>query len=114
MALKFPILCLAFALPLLGVIACAGETGEERQPDTALLESGCAQAGRADDIVRKAAIAEFQQFGKSCEPYEVTAYPQNERETVWRVCCGGTALNYIFFPTKCVARRASSLIDCRN
>src|SRR5262245_60547788 len=86
---------------------CLGETGEERQADNTVAEAtSCAQGGRADDIVRKTAMAEFQEFGKSCEPYEVSTFPQNERETVWRVCCGGAALNYIFFPGKCVARRA--------
>lgn len=103
-----------FVAFLVGLLGCAAETGEERQPDNALAESACVQAGRADDIVRKSAMAEFQEFGKNCEIYEISAYPQNERETVWRVCCGGAALNYIFFPSKCVARRASSLITCKN
>lgn len=103
-------LCVSAALWLAG---CVGEAGEQL-PDTVLTESSCAQAGRADDIVRKAAMAEFQEFGKTCESYEIATYPQNERETVWRACCGGAGLNYIFFPAKCVARRASSLIQCKS
>jgi len=89
-------------------------TEEERQPDNALTETNCGQAGRADDIVRTQAKVEFETFGKLCQPYEISTYPQNERETVWRVCCGGAALNFIFFPAKCVARRGSGLIDCKN
>jgi hypothetical protein len=108
------ILCALSLTPLIAGVSCASDNAEERQVDTAVAESGCSQAGRADDIVKKTAIAEFQQFGKSCEPYEVTTYPQNERETVWRVCCGGSGLNFIFFPAKCVAHRASSLIDCKE
>jgi len=93
---------------------CLGETEPERQADNAAATINCAQGGRADDIVRKTAMAEFTEFGKTCEPYEISTFPQNERETVWRVCCGGAALNYIFFPDKCVARRASGLIQCKN
>lgn len=104
---------LAFVGP--GVVSGGGCTAEEeRQPDNVLTESSCGQAGRADDIVRNQAQVEFQQFGKLCQPYEISTYPQNERETVWRVCCGGAALNFIFFPAKCVARRGSGLIDCKN
>lgn len=103
------------ALATFGPGVAAGCTAEEeRQPDNVLTESSCGQAGRADDIVRNQAQVEFQQFGKLCQPYEISTYPQNERETVWRVCCGGAALNFIFFPAKCVARRGSGLIDCKN
>jgi hypothetical protein len=98
----------------LGLLAGCAETESERQPDNAAAEANCAQGGRADDIVRKTAMAEFAEFGKSCQLYELATFPQNERETVWRVCCGGAALNYIFFPSKCVARRASALIQCNN
>ncbi len=59
-------------------------------------------------------MAEFAEFGKNCELYDISTFAQNERETVWRVCCGGAALNYIFLPAKCVARRASGLIQCKN
>jgi hypothetical protein len=93
---------------------CLGDTEGERQADNTTATISCAQGGRADDIVRKTAMAEFTEFGKTCEPYEISTFPQNERETVWRVCCGGAALNYIFFPDKCVARRASGLIQCKN
>lgn len=93
---------------------CLGDTEGERQADNAAATINCAQGGRADDIVRKTAMSEFTEFGKTCEPYEISTFPQNERETVWRVCCGGAALNYIFFPDKCVARRASGLIQCKN
>lgn len=109
------------AMTFLGAMSVAGLTlsgclGDEpeRQADNAAATISCAQGGRADDIVRKTAMAEFTEFGKSCEPYEISTFPQNERETVWRVCCGGAALNYIFFPDKCVARRASGLIQCKN
>lgn len=101
------------ALGTASLSACA-ETGPETQADNAAAEVNCAQGGRADDIVRKTAMQEFTEFGKTCEPYEISTFPQNERETVWRVCCGGAALNYIFFPSKCVARRASGLIQCKN
>ncbi len=111
-----PLLSAAALLSLAGVMlpGCATDTAEERQPENTLTESNCSQAGRADDIVRKTAMTEFQQFGKSCEPYEISTFPQNERETVWHVCCGGAALNFIFYPGKCVAHRASSMIECKN
>ena len=102
------------ALPLATFSSCA-EAGDEQRPDNTVTEgSSCAQGGRADDIVRKTAMAEFAEFGKNCELYDISTFAQNERETVWRVCCGGAALNYIFFPAKCVARRASGLIQCKN
>lgn len=105
--------CLFAGVSLASLVSCA-ETSEERTPDNAVAESSCGQAGRADDIVRQTAKTEFQEFGKTCELYELATFPQNERETVWRVCCGGAALNYIFFPKNCVARRASALISCKN
>lgn len=97
-----------------GLSGCLPDTAGVTPIDNAAAEVNCAQGGRADDIVRKTAMSEFTEFGKSCEPYEISTFPQNERETVWRVCCGGAALNYIFFPDKCVARRASGLIQCKN
>jgi hypothetical protein len=110
-----PLLALAIGA-VVPVAGCATDSGsrDDQTADSVISDSSCGDSGRADAVVRKEALVEFQQYGKSCQPYEMTSFPQNDRETLWHVCCGGMALNFIFFPSKCVAHRGSGPVACRN
>jgi hypothetical protein len=100
----------------LALSGCATDSSsrEDRSSELPVSENSCGESGRADTMVRKEAVIEFQKYGKSCQPYEMTNFPQNDRETLWHVCCGGMALNFIFFPAKCVAHRGSGPVACQN
>lgn len=103
---------LPFAIALLAQGGCTPETMDQL-PDGITVQASCNQANRPDAMVRKEALAEFARLGKTCEAYDLKLFAQNDRETLWKACCGAAALNYIFYPEKCVARRASGLIQCQ-
>lgn len=87
---------------------------EKRVVDDSLPPAGpCASTGRADDFVRQVASEELKKFGKVCEPAQITLYPLNERETVWRACCLSAGMTFAFYPARCVAHRTSGqLVEC--
>lgn len=106
-------LWLGLGLGLLGpVLGCHPET--DHLPDNTVAQAECGQKVRVDAQVKAQAIADFAAGAdkKRCEPYDVQIYPRNQRETLWHACCAGSAFNYIYYPEKCVVRKAAGPIAC--
>lgn len=87
-------------------------------PDADLASDGvltaeCGQRERIDAQVKQQAAADFAAAGKACEPYNMQLTTTNPQETLWRVCCSGVSFNYIYFPQKCVVRKASGPNECK-
>ena len=106
--------CGAAAL-LLGVgvgagLGCQPET--DHLPDNTVAQVECGQKLRVDAQVKAQAIADFADVKKRCEPYDLQVTPRNQRETLWHACCGGEAFNYIYYPEKCVVRKAAGPVAC--
>ena len=94
--------------------AAAGCVPEgELVADNTLPTSECGQRERIDRQVKQQASVDFASAGKPCEPYEMHLSATNPQETLWRVCCAGTAFTYIYFPQKCVVRRSAGPLDCK-
>jgi hypothetical protein len=74
----------------------------------------CGQKVRIDAQVKAQAITDLASENKRCEPYEVQISALNSRETLWSACCSGTAFKYIYYPEKCVVRRAAGPIACAD
>ena len=103
---------------LLGMLALAGVQSScnpeaELVADNGLTTSDCGQRSRIDGQVKQQAAADFASAGKPCQPYDMQLTTTNPQETLWRVCCGGTAFNYIYFPQKCVVRKAAGPFECK-
>ena len=78
-----------------------------------VLTAECGQRERIDAQVKQQAAADFASAGKPCQPYDMQLSSTNPQETLWRVCCSGVAFNYIYFPQKCVVRKASGPNACK-
>ncbi len=78
-----------------------------------VLTAECGQRERIDAQVKQQAAADFAAAGKPCQPYDMQLTTTNPQETLWRVCCSGSSFNYIYFPQKCVVRKASGPNLCK-
>lgn len=78
-----------------------------------VLTAECGQRERIDAQVKQQAAADFAAAGKPCQPYDMHLTTTNPQETLWRVCCSGFSFNYIYFPQKCVVRKASGPNECK-
>jgi hypothetical protein len=104
-------IALAFALPLVALsFSCVPE--DEHLPDNVLSQPDCGQHDRIDGQVRKQAVEEFTKLGKPCAEDQIQSFPQNDRETLWKVCCGPAAINFVYYTQKCVVRRSTGLLQC--
>lgn len=103
---------------LFGLLALAAAQGScvpeaELAGDGGQTTSDCGQRERIDGQVKQQAAADFASAGKPCQPYDMQLTTTNPQETLWRVCCGGVAFNYIYFPQKCVVRKAAGPTACK-
>jgi hypothetical protein len=103
---------------VLGVLALFAAQGSctpeaELVADSGVTTSDCGQRERIDGQVKQQAAADFASAGKPCQPYDMQLTSTNPQETLWRVCCAGVAFNYIYFPQKCVVRKASGPGECK-
>jgi len=99
-------------LLMLGAVAGCPAEGE-LVADNTLPTSECGQRERIDNQVKQQAAADFASAGKTCQPFDMQLSTTNPQETLWRVCCAGTAFSYIYFPQKCVVRRSAGPTDCK-
>ena len=67
---------------------------------------------RIDAQVKAQAILDLANEKKRCEPYDVQISALNSRETTWSACCEGMAFKYIYYPEKCVVRKAAGPLTC--
>jgi hypothetical protein len=91
-------------------LGCHPET--EHLPDNTVAQMECGQKVRIDAQVKAQAIADLANEKKRCEPYDVQISALNSRETLWSACCEGMAFKYIYYPEKCVVRRAAGPLTC--
>lgn len=99
-------------LLLLGAAAGCPPEGELVTDNTSMT-SECGQRARIDNQVKQQAVTDFTAAGKTCQPYDMQISSTNPQETLWRVCCGGVAFTYIYFPQKCVVRRSAGPLECK-
>ena len=102
--------CLGLLVTAALFVNCHPET--EHLPDNTVAQVECGQKVRVDAQVKAQAIADFADQKKRCELHEMQVYPRNPRETLWHACCGGEAFNYIYYPEKCVVRKAAGPVVC--
>lgn len=100
----------SLALPLFLTLSCVPEN--EQVADNALLQTDCGSHDRIDAQVRRQAVEDFKNLGKPCEQDQIQIFPQNERETLWKACCGPAAINFIYYLQKCVVHRSGGLVQC--
>lgn len=89
---------------------CHPET--EHLPDNTVAQMECGQKVRIDAQVKAQAITDLANEKKRCEPYDVQISALNSRETLWSACCEGMAFKYIYYPEKCVVRKAAGPTTC--
>ena len=100
----------SLSLPLLLTLSCVPEN--EQVADNALLQTDCGAHDRIDAQVRRQAVEDFRNLGKPCDQDQLQIFPQNERETLWKACCGPAAINFIYYLQKCVVHRSGGLVQC--
>lgn len=98
------------AWALLGGVGCNAET--EHLPDNTVAQAECGQRLRIDAQVKAQAALDYAKAGKTCEPYNMQLSSKNSQETLWQVCCDNVRFNYIYYPEKCVVRKASGPVAC--
>ena len=104
----------------LGAVVAGALIGASCAPESDLVADNtmpvreCGERSRIDEQVKQQAMSDFASAGKQCQPYDLHLSTTNPQETLWRVCCSGVMFNYIYFPQKCVVRKAAGPLTCNE